>query len=156
MTVGLLPKLGWRLTREKYADLTGEGARRLGGRWNSPGRAAVYLSEEAALPVLEVLVHLDLPPELVPGDYVLLRVALDALSADAESAVEQGPSEPLTLAGSRRHGDAWLEEGRTPLLRVPSAIVAESFNLVLNPAHPAAASLPPPVSRPFGFDPRLL
>lgn len=156
MTEEVLPKCGWRLTRRKYSDLTGEGARRVGGRWNSPGRAAVYLCEEAALPVLEVLVHLDLPPDLVPSDYVLMRVELDALGAVPGRAMEQGPEGPLTLARSRRHGDAWLEEARTPLLRVPSAIVPESFNLVLNPAHPAAASLPPPASRPFGFDPRLL
>lgn len=156
MTVGLLPKVGWRLTRKKYTDLTGEGARRLGGRWNSPGRAAVYLCEEAALPVLEVLVHLDLPPDLMPQDYVLLRVELGALAREEDRAVEQGPEATLTLAESRRHGDAWIEKGRTPLLRVPSTIVPESFNLVLNPVHPAVVFLPPPISRPFGFDPRLL
>lgn len=156
MTDALLPKAGWRLTRQKYADLTGEGARRLGGRWNSPGRAAVYLCEEAALPLLEVLVHLDLPPELVPQDYVLMRVEFSGLAVQEGRAVEQGPGAPLTLPESRRHGDEWIEEGRTPLLRVPSVIVPESFNLVLNPAHPAAASLPPPSLRSFGFDPRLL
>ncbi len=62
----------WRLTRAVHADLSGEGARRFGGRWNSPGRPLVYTAAEAALTVLEVRVHLDLPFELLPDDYVLL------------------------------------------------------------------------------------
>jgi len=147
---------GWRLTRASYVDLSGEGARRLGGRWNSPGRAAVYLSQDAALTVLEVLVHLDLSPDLVPPDYVLMQVALGTLASEGGAALEEGPPGGLGLRESRRFGDGWLDERRTPLLRVPSSIVPESFNFVLNPAHAAAAKLPAPTWRPFQFDPRLL
>lgn len=143
----------WRLARRPYADLSGAGARRYGGRWNAPGRAAVYLSDNAALPLLEVLVHLDLPPELLPDDYLLLRLDLAPLP---RGAVEQGPREPLDEAASRAFGTAWLDGRRTPLLRVPSAIVPEAANLVLNPAHPLAARLPAPHARPFAFDPRLV
>ena len=49
------PGAGWRLARKRYADLSGEGARLKGGRWNSPGRAVVYMAEDAALPLIEVL-----------------------------------------------------------------------------------------------------
>jgi RES domain-containing protein len=147
---------GWRLARAAYADLSGEGARRYGGRWNSPGRSAVYLSEDAALPVLEVLVHLDLPPELIPDDYVLMRVDLTPLAEDGGQWVEDGPADRLDTTHSRATGDAWLDSGRTPVLRVPSVIVPESRNLLLNPEHPLAARIIPPVVRPFAFDPRLL
>jgi len=58
--------LAWRLCRAPFADLSGEGARLYGGRWNSSGRAMVYAAGDAALAVLEVRVHLDLPPDLVP------------------------------------------------------------------------------------------
>lgn len=148
---------GWRLTRRPWADLSGEGARLHGGRWNSPGRVVVYLSEEAALPVLEVLVHLDLPPELLPPDYVLMHVDLSPLAeASPDAWVEDGPGEALDAAASRAWGDRWIAGARTPVLRVPSVLVRESANLVLNVRHPLAARLATPSARPFQFDPRLL
>jgi RES domain-containing protein len=147
----------WRLTRRPWADLSGEGARLNGGRWNSPGRPVVYLSEEAALPPLEVLVHLDLPPDLLPPDYVLMRVDLSPLVwAAPDGWIESGPAEVLDERDSRGWGDRWIAEGRSPVLRVPSILVAESANLVVNVRHPLAASIPEPTRRDFAFDPRLL
>lgn len=147
---------GWRLTREKYADLSGEGARRKGGRWNSRGKAMVYLSAEASLPLLEILVHLDVPPDLLPQDYVLMRVDLAPLAkSDPKSWLETGPASFLEDKDSKAFGDQWLEEGRSPLLQVPSVVVREASNLLLNPAHPTVAALAKPVLRPFDFDPRL-
>ncbi|MEN3951994.1 RES family NAD+ phosphorylase [Iodidimonas sp. SYSU 1G8] len=140
------------MARRPWADLSGEGARRRGGRWHSPGHAVVYLSQEAALPVLEVLVHFDLPPDLLPLDYVLMRVDLARL----EAAVEDGPAEPLEVPESRAWGDRWIAEARSPLARVPSVLVPEAANLILNVRHPLAPLLPSPVSRSFAFDPRLL
>jgi RES domain-containing protein len=96
--------------------------------------------------VLEVRVHLDLPPELLPVDYVLMTIDLDDLAI--EDAVPL-PSRPHAF------GDTWLREQRTPLLRVPSAIVSESTNLLLNVAHPAAEAAAIVEIRPFAFDPRL-
>ena len=147
-----MPLTGWRLARQPWADLSGEGARRHGGRWNSPGRPVVYLSQEASLPVLEVLVHLDLPPDLLPLDYVLMRTDLARLQA----AVEEGPADPMDMRESRAWGDRWIAEARSPLLRVPSVLVPEAANLILNVRHALAPLVPAPVSRPFAFDPRLL
>lgn len=150
------PRAGWRLARERYADLSGEGARLKGGRWNSPGRPVVYMAEDAALPLIEVLVHLDLTPELMPEDYVLMKVDLAPLGdRPPDEWLEDGPAEALKDADSAAFGDGWLETGRAAVLRVPSVIVPEAFNLVLNAAHPLAAELPPPDTRPFSFDHRL-
>ena len=150
------PLTVWRLARAPHADLTGEGARLHGGRWNAPGRAAVYLSDNAALPVLEVLVHLDLAPDLIPRDYVLMEVDLAPLKDTSPRGwLEDGPPEPLDETDARAFGESWLEEARTPVLRVPSAIVPEAFNLVLNPAHTLATLIAEPDRRPFAFDPRL-
>jgi RES domain-containing protein len=96
----------WRLTRAAYAALNGEGARLYGGRWNSPGRAAVYAAAEAALAVLEVRVHLDLPFDLLPDDYVLLAIE----TGDAR--VEEGPA-PGDSSACRAYGDRWLAEQRS-------------------------------------------
>lgn len=136
----------WRLRRAPFADLTGDGARRFGGRWNSPGRPLVYAASTAALVVLEVRVHLDLPPELVPDDYVLMAIETGGLEVET---VETIPEDPCAF------GDAWLREARSPVLRVPSAIVPESANLLLNPAHPASGKARVISVRSFSFDRRL-
>jgi len=135
----------WRLCRRPHADLSGEGARRFGGRWNSPGRPVVYLAEHPALAALEVRVHLDLPFELLPVDFVLMRVLV--------------PDDPDTLfeavANSVATGDAWLAEARSAVLRVPSVLVPHAWNVLFNPNHPDAARALPRSVEPFGFDPRL-
>lgn len=144
----------WRLCRQPYADLSGLGAQKFGARWNSPGRAAVYVSTEPALPVLEVLVHLDLPLDLLPSDYVLMRVDLRPLG-DPGQAIEDARHIDGAPGTARAFGDRWLADQRTPVLRVRSQIVAEASNLIINPAHPASAALHEPATRPFAFDPRL-
>jgi RES domain-containing protein len=138
--------LAWRLCREAFADLNGEGARLYGGGWNSPGRPMVYTASTAALAVLEVRVNLDLPLDLLPDDYVLVTVDLSDLAIE----------DIATLPPDRRMaGDDWLAAGRTPVLRVPSIIVPESPNLLLNPTHPYAARAKIAGKRPFQFDSRL-
>jgi len=136
----------WRLCRQPHVELNGEGARLWGGRWNSPGRPLVYLAEHPALAVLEVRVHLDLPLELLPSDYVLVRVRLPEESAIAFT---EPPSEP------KKAGDAWLREGETAVLLVPAALVPFARNLLLNPRHPRAAEAVIAGVAPFRFDPRL-
>lgn len=136
----------WRLCREFFADLAGEGARRYGGRWNTPGRPLVYAASNAALAVFEVRVHLDLTPELLPDDYVLVTIDLFDLVVEE---LANMPADPAAF------GDAWLSEQRTPVLQVPSVIVPESPNLLLNPGHPAAGQAQIVRQRRFAFDRQL-
>jgi RES domain-containing protein len=137
--------LAWRLCRRPHADISGEGARKFGGRWNSPGRAVVYLAEHPALAALEVRVHLDLPFDLLPADYVLLSVSVpDGSIGDTTTATE-----PMAT------GNAWLAARETAALRVPSILVPHAFNILLNPLHPAAADATIASVEPFRFDPRL-
>jgi|SRR4051812_29529583 RES domain-containing protein len=136
----------WRICRDAYADLTGEGARLWGGRWNSPGRPLVYAADSAALAVLEMRVHLDLSFDLLPADYVLLTLDLGTAS------VEIVPSLPPDTAA---FGDEWLAAGRTAALQVPSVIVPESANILVNPRHPDATRVTMAKKRPFVFDERL-
>jgi RES domain-containing protein len=142
----------WRLCRRPHADLTGEGARIFGGRWNSPGRAVVYFAEHPALAALEVRVHLDLPFELLPADYVLMRVALpDSLIAE----IETSTGETLADLRTAEVGDRWLAEARSAALRVPSVLVTNAWNILFNPRHPEAARANITRVEPFHFDPRL-
>jgi RES domain-containing protein len=148
----------WRLTAAKYAStaLDGEGAWRVGGRWNSPGRRAVYLSEHLSLAALEILVHVtkaSAPAHVaielnVPDDITLYEPPTGALPSDWRA--ESIPRSTQQL------GDAWLDRGAEALMRVPSVIIPEEFNFVLNPSHPDAARIKRLTTEPFTFDPRLL
>ncbi len=138
--------IAWRVCRTVHADLTGDGARTFGGRWNSPGQPLVYMASSAALAVLEIRVHLDLPPDLLPDDYVLLSIDFGDIPVEEVSIIPANP---------QQFGDIWLHERRTPVLQVPSAIVTESTNLLLNPLHPLAKTATIVTQRPFAFDARL-
>ncbi|AUN29797.1 RES family NAD+ phosphorylase [Niveispirillum cyanobacteriorum] len=137
---------GWRICRAPFADLSGEGARLYGGRWNQPGLPLVYLAETAALAVLEVRVHLDLSPDLLPDDYVLCEVSLTGVPVER---VTELPADTAIF------GTDWLRSARTAVLSVPSLIVPESRNLLLNPGHPEANGARITGSRAFSFDRRL-
>lgn len=138
--------MAWRICRKAHADLSGVGARLYGGRWNSPGLPMVYAAATAELAVLEVRVHLDLPPDLLPDDYVLMEIDLAGLAVEEAANLPENPAV---------FSDAWLRERRTPVLRVPSFILPEACNLLLNPAHPEAGGARLVGMRDFAFDRRL-
>jgi RES domain-containing protein len=138
--------LAWRICRRPFADLSGEGARRIGGRWNSPARPVVTASEDAALAVLEVRVHLDLDLSLLPADYVLMAIDFDDLLVERPDGLR---------ADTVAFGDTWLATLRSPVLSVPSAIVPESRDLLLNVAHPDAERARIASIRSLSFDERL-
>ena len=131
----------WRIVKAKHAKraFDGEGARLFGGRWTSVGRSAVYTSGTVALATLELLVHLDSAAPLAA--YVLFAVTIpeDTISiVDPASLPRDWRASPAPGA-LRTLGDRWLEEGRSAVLRVPSAVVGGvglEFNYLLNPAHP--------------------
>lgn len=101
----------------------------------------VYAADHPALAVLEVRVHLDLPPDLIPADYVLLRLQLPG-----GETLERLPDDP------RAAGDAWLAANSAAVLRVPSVLVPQAWNVLVNPRHAGARILE---QIPFGFDRRL-
>jgi len=137
---------GWRICRAPFADLLGEGARLYGGRWNSPGRPVVYLAEHSALAALEVRVHLDLPHDLLPDDYVLMKAELP----------DEPPGEITTLpVDTIAAGDTWIASASSAVLRVPSVLVPAAYNLLLNPRHRRAAEALIASTEPFQFDARL-
>ena len=148
----------WRVVKRRHAATAfdGQAARRFGGRWNSPGRRAVYVSDSKSLATLEMLVHLDVAqplPRLVAFAFDLDGKLIERLPA------ERLPRQWRTLQGSyatRRIGDEWLAAGRYLALAVPSVIVPEELNYVLNPEHPAFARLRVGGPMPFLLDPRLL
>jgi RES domain-containing protein len=98
------------------------------------------------LAVLDIRVHLDLTPDLLPDDYLLVTIDLRDLATEEVANI---PADPAAF------GNAWMREQRTPVLRVPSLILPESSNLLLNPAHPHAMQAGVIARRRFAFDRRL-
>jgi len=140
----------YRLVRSARAAeaLSGEGAGLHGGRWNPRGAPVVYASESRALAVLEAFVHLTL--EARSMRFLLYTIELPARLRLTRHEDER----PRSLGASQEVGRGWLEAGETLALVVPSVIVPQETNYVLNARHAQFAGL---VARPepFSFDERL-
>ena len=141
----------WRLANGRYPPLDGQGARLAGGRWNSAGRPAVYTSESLALCLAESLVHIKGP---LPLGYVRFKIEVpyDAIEYVTLAALKNEWQDDL--AYTRRFGDKWLNDRRSLALALPSVILAESVNVILNPLHPHTVELRVIDQQPFTFDSR--
>ena len=144
----------YRLVRPAYSPgLDGVGAKRFGGRWNSPGRAMIYTATNPSLAVLETFVHL--PPEMRSARY-LPRMTLVTLNLNAELAERMEHESGLSVRDCRAIGDKWLEETRSPALVVRSQLVPMEENVLLNPEHPQFEECVSLIrEEPFSYDPRM-
>ncbi len=148
--------LAYRIVAPKWTRtaLSGEGARLYGGRWNSPGRPMVYLSTSRSLAALELLVHLTtVASRRIPRSLIQVRVPRTIIGGELSK--DQGWREDPPGKGSTDQGDDWLEVGKTAGVLVPSVIVPEEHNLLLNPQHPDFQGADVLETTPFSFDPRL-
>lgn len=149
-------RTAYRICRVAFRALDGEGARRYGGRWNSPGTPVVYTAATPSLAALELLVHLD--PADAPEDLVLMTIGIpDGVSSESldETRLAAHWARHPTPSTCRELGDAWLAAGRTCVLSVPAAPMPEERNLLLNPSHGDFARVKVVSERKFRFDPRL-
>lgn len=146
----------YRITKRRHVGIAfdGEGARIAGGRWNSPGTRVVYTAGTIALAALEMLVHLDRAAPLAA--YVVFTCTFDdSLVADPGALPEEWSVLPTT-ADARRVGDVWSHGLASAILRVPSAVIAEEHNYLLNPLHRDFNKIDISEPRAFSFDPRLV
>lgn len=142
----------YRLVRAERAEdvLSSEGARLYGGRWNPPGTGVVYASESRALAVLETFVHLTLEARTMR--FLLLTITLPPRPRLTRYRRARAPR---SLASSQEVGSAWAADGRALALIVPSVIVRQERNYVLNVRHPQFTQLEIGRPEPFSFDERL-
>ena len=150
----------YRIVQAQHAcDLTGEGARMHGGRWNPPGVAMVYTSESVALAVLEVLANV--PHQLIGScDFrkVVVQVPDNATILTMDPALlPVGWNRFPHPAYLSRIGAEWVLKGEALLLKVPCAVTAgDGNNYLLNPLHPQASSAHVVSNERFTFDARIL
>ncbi|HVN28178.1 MAG TPA: RES family NAD+ phosphorylase [Candidatus Binataceae bacterium] len=140
----------WRLAQRPFAAIDGEGARLYGGRWNRAGLAIVYCAINLSLAVLEVLVHLDVEVQEFPSDYV--KIPIEVPRSVRLDRIDRLPDD---LADTVEIGSRWFRTAKTVGLLVPSVVVPEERNLLLNPSHRDFPRLQVRTAQPFRFDPRL-
>ena len=150
----------WRLVRKRRLPdaFTGEGAHIAGGRWNSPGIRVVYTSGSLSLATLEYLTRanaLRTPLDVysiwldIPDNLRLEIIRPDQL-------VKRWRQYDPPVLALRDIGDAWFARARTAVLQVPSAIIPEESNFLLNPTHNDFHRIKIGQSTRHRFDARLI
>jgi RES domain-containing protein len=149
--------IAWRIvgTRYKGDAFSGEGARLRAGRWNSKGTTMVYTAGSIALASIEMVVNLPGPkllegfiriPVHIPPN-LIIDLPLKKLPGDWNSR----PVSPSTKA----IGDRWVKKRKSVVLKVPSVVVPEEYNYLLNPNHPDFEKITIGTPIQYRFDPRL-
>ena len=127
----------YRIADRRHPIWDGTGAALLGGRWNSPGHAAIYGSLSSACAMLDILAHAGIGR--IPGTQQIVIAEVP----DEDGLIER--HEPASLpdgwgtedsGAARQFGDDWLASRRSLVLLVPSVVARLEFNAVVNPAHP--------------------
>lgn len=157
-----MSRIVWRIaadTRDYSADdLTGKGAELTGGRWNRKGTAMLYTASNRALACLETLVHLNSAG--LPLNRYLVSIEIDDDLWDA-ARIETVRSLPVgwdaepASSTSIDLGTAWAKGATSLLLAVPSVLVPEEANILINPRHPDISRLKATKLRKWLYDPRI-
>lgn len=146
----------YRLAALKYAnDLTGEGSRLYGGRWNQPGTPCIYAAENRALAVLEYSVNVDL--HLIPRALQIIQIEVPDHSIkvcaipDLPGNWKDVPAPSHTQA----FGTRLLQARESLLIKIPSTVVPQEFNYLINPLHQAIIEVQIKAVEDFVYDPRI-
>ncbi len=144
----------YRITRKDYSTrLDGEGACRYGGRWNSIGTRILYTSENPSLSALETLVHFN--PNNVPPNLCLIKIwapnNLDKVKLPKNWSIQKN-----SLKITKSIGDKFVKDNNYLILEVPSIIIPNQTNLLINPGHKLFHKIKIDKIEDFQIDQRLL
>lgn len=126
----------YRLSQTLYAnDLTGEGARLFGARWNHKGTACLYTSASRALAVLEYTVNVNI--HSIPRALSMVTIEIpDAGHHELEIVDLPGNWADAPAPGATKDfGTGLLTAAANPVIRIPSTVITQEFNYLLNPLH---------------------
>lgn len=145
----------FRLSHADFPDLSGAGGLYGPGRWHEKGVLACYTASARALCVLERMVHESLEdlPNLVmmtlwvPDDVSIERYSSKQLPEGWDSLPDSGEARAI--------GQDFFSRGESLLMQVPSAIIAEEYNYIINPRHKDAAMIKVVETRDYFYDARL-
>jgi RES domain-containing protein len=140
----------WRIS--EFADLSGLGGKIYQGRWHSAKTEVVYCSDHPSTSLLEILVHND--REDILDTFQLLEIVLpDGLGIHEP---ELPANWAIQRSETQKIGNTFLSDIKSPLMRIPSIVMPQAWNYLLNPAHPDAAQFRIAQSWRYPFDSRLL
>ncbi|MEA1910236.1 MAG: RES domain-containing protein [Spirochaetota bacterium] len=150
----------YRLSHARHAqDISGFGAYKAGGRWNSKGYYTLYLSEHPCGAILESLIHM--PPHIIPDNYSIVTFHISEKSkikTVEESELPLGWCKGgYDLALFQRFGKEHLFEKKLMGLKIHSSVAYPSYNLILNPEYKGFTNSIKIIEiKPYVFDPRLM
>jgi RES domain-containing protein len=150
----------YRIERKKYIDtvLSGMGASLSNGnRWNGLNTRMVYTSESRALATLEISVHIDLSEDLPSDRYYIEIDVPDTLFIQEinEKDLPKNWDAKPPIIDTQRIGDAFVSQNEAAALKVPSSIIPNEYNFLINPNHPDATKIKITEMQKMNFDKRL-
>jgi len=139
-------------------DMSGNGAEKTGGRWNRKGTRTIYASCSIALAYLETIVHLS-GLESLPLNRYLVKIDIPTAVWTARTVFDASAyvgwdALPAGLV-SLDWGTQWVQSGKSLLAEVPSIVVPDESNILINPGHPDAARVTAKKIRRWTYDARL-
>jgi RES domain-containing protein len=137
------------------ADLTGEGARLNGGSWNHKGTPCIYTSESRALALLEYTVNVniyDIPRAL---SYTILGIPDAGIHELKEAALPGNWKDVPAPSSTKDFGTSLLKSLKTPALKIPSSVIPDEFNYILNPKQPGSRNFKILDIKDFVYDVRI-
>lgn len=147
----------YRITKKEHVALDGMGGLYGPGRWHKKGNLVIYTSEHASLAAWETIVHVT-SLENLPGNLLLIKIEIPErvkILEVPQNILTKGwdsfPFIPETVA----FGTSFLREKKHLALRVPSVIIPDEYNIILNPLHPEIRECKIINSLPFAFDQRV-
>lgn len=144
----------YRFAQSQFShDISGEGAKKIGGRWNSKGIPVVYCSLTISLSLLELFIHSLSYDEIKQHHLMIIESAVDNITEITTKELKKGWQ--LDIDYCKFIGDEFLRTNTHLFLKVPSSIIPDENNLLINPAHKDFSKVRIKSSRLFEFDSRL-
>ena len=126
----------YRISNSLYSnELSGSGSAKYGGRWNSKGHAMLYTSEHISLAVLELVVNFNQADSPLRQHYHLIEIIIPDTDYFELRLSELKKDWTEDMHYSQYIGDEFLASNANLILKVPSAVVPEEHNFLINPSH---------------------
>jgi len=146
--------VSYRVVKAKHLDsaFDGEGARLYGGRWNNKGVPLVYTSNSLALCSLEIFIHL--PSYKLLAEYIYITATFDSELLTKVFLIDGWDARPVSKI-AQTIGDQWINECQSAVLKVPSVLMPDGYNYLINNKHPDFNDIKIGKPLPLQFDTRF-
>lgn len=145
----------FRISRTEFAsDLSGEGARLFGGRWNKKEYPCIYTAASRALALLEYTVNVSIDEMPLVLSMLSLEIPDDIITIDLADLPDNWNESPAPAA-TKDIGTKFLINGLAPILKLPSVIIPQEFNYLLNTKHALSKEFKIVEINEFFYDPRI-